>query len=90
MATAVIVDEAGRAFVGWRRHCSLSEFGVETYSSVPFFARETVLLYSATCLWPAGEPKDRPLRLNRPYVFSSERSALRAARRMWGRVAVVS
>jgi hypothetical protein len=89
---AIIVNDRGEAFVRWHSHCSLSESGFETYHSVPFFAKEKVLHYEECSLWPTEAPKDRPWRLNRPYVFASARSAERAMRRMlcFGRLAVVS
>jgi len=90
VTTAIIVNDRGEAFVGWRSSCSLSENGVEMYSSVPFFAKETVLHYEPGHLWDPDVPTDKPVRLNRPYVFSSVRAAARAARRMWSKVAVVT
>lgn len=92
MSTAIIVNDRGEAFIGWRSHCSLSESGFETYHSVPFFAKEKVLYYEKSSLWPMDAPKDEPWRLNRPYVFASVRSAERAMGRMlcFGELAVVS
>lgn len=92
MRTAVIVNDRGEAFVGWRSHVSISVSGFETYYSVPYFAKERVFRHSEGDFWPSGVPRDELWRVDSPRVFASEQSARRSMERMMcgGQLAVVT
>jgi len=90
--TAIIVNDRGEVFVGWRSAVSLSESGYETYYSVPCFARVKRVVVEPGHLRPMGTEVGDVYYLNSPKVYGSVRAAERAARRIGGfpsRLAVV-
>lgn len=91
--TAIIVNDRGEGFIGWRSHCDVSASGFETYRSEPHFAKREWAEPSAHPLFHGYYPP-KARWVNDPVVFSSPRAAARAMarieRRTLARLAVVS
>jgi hypothetical protein len=93
--TAIIVNDNGEAFVRWAMRVAFTVTGAEDFYMVPVFAKqETVVFGDPFYFQPEwmSRSKRRHYTVNKPYVFSSVRSAEKAMQRMYGcgRKAVVT
>jgi len=92
--TAIIVNAKGEAFIRWAMGVSYTVTGAEDFYTVPVFAKQETVVIGEHDFMPCWmlKSKRRHYTLNKPYVFSSVRSAEKAMQRMYGcgRKAVVT
>lgn len=90
--TAIIVNDCGEVFIGWRMTWSVAVNGWEDYFLVPAFGKPKTITFKENDLRPIGMEAGDSMVLNPPYVFSSVRSAERTLKKILPRhtVAVVS
>lgn len=90
--TAIIVNDRGEVFVGWRSACSISGNGWEDYYTVPEFGKPVSTTIGPNDFRMSHQKDGDVMHYNEPYVFSSVRAAKKAMERIYGKgeLAVVS
>lgn len=92
--TAIIVNDKGGVFARWAMRVSFTVTGAENFYMVPQFAKTETIVREPWQFWPScmAQSKRQHYTINKPYVFSSVRSAEKAMQRMYGcgRKAVVT
>jgi hypothetical protein len=82
--TAIIVNDRGEVFIGWRMTWSVAVNGWEDYFRVPAFGTPKTITFKENDLLPMGKKPGDSMTFNSPYVFSSVRSAERTLKRIHG------
>lgn len=92
--TAIIVNDKGEVFTHWAMRVSFTASGAEDFYMVPQFYKTYTVVFDENNFWPMSMANSRRKHytVNKPYVFSSVRTAERALKRMRGyyRAAIVT